>query len=138
MFAFLAAGCGGSSKRPTAPPTPKPQANGTMSVDAFNTYLDDEKPPEAASPLSLATAFLHLEGRQPTPASLVVDLPPEGGEQARVDAQFGPLADDSIRAMRYELTFARSGDAWRLRSARWSQRCQPGRGHQSFSPEPCV
>ena len=49
------------------------------------------------------------------------------------------LGDDSVRARRYELTFTRRPDgSWRIESAQWAQRCQPGRGHQTFSAEPCL
>jgi hypothetical protein len=49
------------------------------------------------------------------------------------------LLDDSVAAVRYTLAFERDGDGtWVLRSASWAQRCAPDRGHDGFSPEPCV
>jgi hypothetical protein len=48
------------------------------------------------------------------------------------------VLDDSVRAKRYELDFVRAGDKVRLRAARWTQQCWPGRGHQDFSTELCV
>ena len=48
------------------------------------------------------------------------------------------LFDDSVRAERWTLTFTPDGDVYELTAAEWAQRCQPGRGHQAFTPEPCV
>jgi len=48
------------------------------------------------------------------------------------------VLDDSVRAKRYELDFVQVGDKVRLRAARWTQQCWPGRGHQDFSIELCV
>jgi len=48
------------------------------------------------------------------------------------------LEDDSIRAERWILELEPLGDRWQLVSARWEQRCHPGRGHVTFSPERCI
>jgi len=48
------------------------------------------------------------------------------------------LEDDSIRAERWVLELERAGEGWQLVSARWEQRCQLGRGHQSFGPSLCL
>ena len=69
--------------------------------------------------------------------SVVVD--PVGAANATVTVTIDNLADDSIAAVRYELRFEDFGnDAIRLAAGSWSQRCQPGRGHQDFSTELCV
>ena len=67
--------------------------------------------------------------------SVVVD--PVGAANATVTVTIENLADDSIAAVRYEMRFEDSGnDAIRLAAGSWSQRCQPGRGHEDFSTEP--
>lgn len=47
--------------------------------------------------------------------------------------------DDSVFADRYEMLLRRA-DTGRFRfvSGEWSQACQPGRGHQEFTPELCI
>jgi hypothetical protein len=47
--------------------------------------------------------------------------------------------DDSVFATRLELTLNRIDDGrFRFVSGRWSQACQPGRGHEDFSPDLCI
>ena len=36
------------------------------------------------------------------------------------------------------LTVQRQDGTWEIDTAQWSQRCQQGRGHQTFSPAPCL
>jgi hypothetical protein len=48
------------------------------------------------------------------------------------------LGDDSVRAERWTLEFEPDGESYLLTSAQWATRCQPGRGHQDFSPDDCV
>ena len=61
------------------------------------------------------------------------------GDTGSVSLLIDGLGDDSVRARRYELALTRREDGtWRIDSASWAQRCHEGRGHQDFSPEPCV
>ncbi len=61
------------------------------------------------------------------------------GNTASASLLIDGLADDSVQARSYNLTFSRRQDGtWRIESARWAQRCRPGRGHQEFSPAPCI
>lgn len=48
------------------------------------------------------------------------------------------LADDSIRGERLVFVFERQGSGWGLRHAGRQVRCWPGRGHQDWTPEPCL
>ena len=69
--------------------------------------------------------------------SITVD--PEGAANATVTVTIEDLADDSIDAVRYVMRFEDFGDdAIRLATGSWSQRCQPGRGHQDFATDLCV
>ena len=64
---------------------------------------------------------------------------PEGGGPATASLLLDGLLDDSVRARRYDLGLSRRPDGtWRVDDASWAQRCQSGRGHQAFSPEPCL
>ena len=47
------------------------------------------------------------------------------------------LGDDSVGAVRLTVHFG-DGPEWKYVTASSSQRCQPGRGHQDFTAEPCV
>jgi hypothetical protein len=88
------------------------------------------------SPAEVAETFARpgrLEGTVTIGVAEVVD----GATTA--DVRVDRLADDSIRALRFELALEQRDDGtWRVESAEWSQRCQLGRGHQAFSSEPCV
>ena len=128
VAAPLLAGCG-SGKQWAGPP--RPSADGTVSVTGFTDFR--------RAPIDTAAAFLRLDERQAATTSLVSKTNAEGGDQATVTATFGGLLDDSINAQQYVLLLERQADGtWLLRSATFSQRCQPGRGHQDFSPAPCV
>ena len=65
-------------------------------------------------------------------------VPPAPGSGGNVTVTLDRLADDSVRAQRFVLTFTPDDNGWTLRSARVAQRCWPGRGHTTYSPEPCV
>lgn len=129
--ALLLAGCGGGSGHKQWAGPPPPAADGSVSVAGFDQA--------ARSPLDTAAAFLRLDQVQAATTTLVSRTAAEGGDRATVTATFDGLLDDSIRAHRYVLELERQTDGtWRLRSAAFSQRCQPGRGHQYFSAAPCV
>lgn len=119
---------------------PTLESSGAIPVDEFNAYLESTEPPWATSPLRASLEFLRLDEPVALTTSVVMEThPPEGGDEAEVTVTKDGLADDSIAALRYVLEFERRADgSWRLRAAAWTQRCQPGRGHQDFTPELCV
>lgn len=47
-------------------------------------------------------------------------------------------ADDSVAATRHVMTLQLRQGAWRVISDLHIQKCQPDRGHQSFSRESCI
>ena len=87
-----------------------------------------------------ATEFLRLDrahGRHDVDRR--AGRPAEGSGPTTVTVTLDGLLDDSVRAQRFVLVLSQNDDGeWRLDSAATAQRCQPGRGHQAFSPEPCV
>ena len=118
---------------------PRAADDGTIDVAAFEQRAVAVQEPWERAPLTVATEFLRPDEREPSAASIEVVVPPEGGETARVVATFDRLLDDSIRAQRYELELTKRADGtWRLRSARYAQRCQLGRGHDDFTPAACL
>jgi len=46
--------------------------------------------------------------------------------------------DDSVAAIRHVLTLQKRQGEWRILKHVHIQRCQPGRGHQSFSRRACI
>jgi hypothetical protein len=119
-------------------PQPLP-ADGTLSVDAFNAHAESVDEPWEHD---LSETVDELIGRDATNAGSVsfqATSGPEGGGPADATLLLGGLLDDSVRARRYSLTLSRRPDGtWRVDAASWSQRCHDGRGHQAFSPEPCL
>ena len=56
-----------------------------------------------------------------------------------VEVTTSNLFDDSVEAVRWVLVLTRGDDGrFRFESGQWSQSCQPGRGHQEFSPDLCI
>lgn len=132
------AGCGGGegAERWAGPPRERP--DGTIDVAAFVAHTADSDEPWTRSPLLAATEFLRLDSRTAQTTAVVATTGPEGTGPTTVTATLDRVLDDSIRAKRYELDFvAASGGKIRLRAARWTQQCWPGRGHQDFSTELC-
>jgi hypothetical protein len=110
---------------------------GRLNVAAFNAYLA-QRSDIGESALRAGIEFTRLDRVHARTTSAVSSTAAEGGSRAVVVLTASGLLDDSVRAISYRLVFARSGDSWRLRSARRTQRCWPRRGHQRFSPQPCV
>ena len=143
LFAgLLVSGCGSSQKQAVStqaePVWPGVLAAGTNQnlVEAFNAYLAKRKGP--ASPTQLALEFVRADRTQAARTSTKAQSSPEGGGPTTVRVVQDGLADDSVRATQDVLHFVPSGANWRLKSAVRTQRCQPGRGHQSFALGDCV
>jgi hypothetical protein len=150
LVLVLAAGCGygddDGDERESGPqaqvvprvPEPKDGA-GSLPVDDFNDFVDEARPAFATSALRTAIEFAHAGEGQAATTSVVAFEGPEGSaDEASVTVTRDGLADDSTRALRYQIVLDRADDErWRLRSARRTQRCQPGRGSQEFSTKLC-
>ena len=112
---------------------------GTVNVAPFNEYLLAASVPVNRSPCDAARVLLHLDRPRQEGETVSVAVDPEGAANATVTVTIEHLADDSIAAVRYAMRFEDFGDdAIRLAAGSWSQRCQPGRGHQDFATELCV
>jgi hypothetical protein len=148
LVLLLAAGCGygdddEESPRQQAQPVPElPQprpGKGTLPVGEFNDFVAEERPAFATSTLRTAIEFAHAGDGDAATTSVVAFQGAEGNaNEASVVVTRDGLADDSVRALRYQIVLERAADGtWRLRSARSLQRCQPNRGHQEFSTKLC-
>jgi hypothetical protein len=124
---------------PTGWPGPSLQPDGTVPIASFNAFVDTSRATWRQSPLRTSVEFLQLDDTAARTTSLRVTTNPDSLQQAEVIVTADGLLDDSVHATRFEVQLARRSDAsWRLTSARWSQKCQPNRGHQDFTPALCV
>jgi hypothetical protein len=112
-------------------------------VAGFNTFAKTLAPGvrRAPTPFALAEHFVPgLARKDAGRVSLAASVTDESATRGSAVVLLDRLLDDSVRSTRYRLGFtrrSRSG-AWMLASARWDQRCWPGRGHTGFAPTPCT
>jgi hypothetical protein len=119
-------------------PQPLP-AGGTLPVDAFDAYAESLDEPWEGSLLGTVDEFVGRDATDGPDVSFEAATGPEGAGPASATLVLDGLLDDSIRSRRYELTLSRRDDGtWRIDSAAWAQSCREGRGHQDFSPAPCI
>lgn len=139
LGAAALAGCGGDKDNgATWEGPPDPSADGTVAVDEFNSFMDDVEEHWEGSAAMAAAEFLRLDERTATRTTIDATAGAEGAGPETVVVTLDGLLDDSVRAQRWTLTFEPEGDVYRLTEAAWAQRCQPERGHQDFTPEPCL
>jgi hypothetical protein len=118
---------------------PEPGSAGGVSVAGFASFQGEVDELWERSPAMAAAEFLRLDER--TAARTAIEGRAETGEGTgpqTVVVTLDGLADDSVRAERWTLGFEPEGDVYVLVGALREQRCQPGRGHAGFSPEPCL
>jgi len=140
VLALALAGCGGDEREGpvwSGPSQPLP-ASGKVPVDAFRAYAAGVDERWERAPALVAAEFLRLDRIEAGRTTIAEDAGPEASGPATVVVTLERLLDDSVAAQRYELSLVREAEVWRLESARWAQRCALDRGHQDFSPEPCV
>jgi len=138
---IVLAGCGsnGDGKMASWSGPPKAGANGHVEISGFNDFLAGEGKEFAASPIVAVTEFLRLDESTASAITVLSTSPGEVRNFSEVVATLDGLLDDSVRAARYTVELERNdSNEWRLRATDWAQRCQAGRGHQDFSPRPCV
>jgi hypothetical protein len=142
VLAVLAlAACGGSDVEVDLVWAGPPEAGeaGGVPVNGFASFQGSVDEPWERSPALAAGEFLRLDER--TAARTTIDARAESGEGTApqtVVVTLDGLADDSVRAERWTLGFEPEDEIYVLAAALRQQRCQPGRGHQDFTPEPCV
>jgi hypothetical protein len=139
-LSLVAGGCGDgstSAQGPAAePPLPRFEADGTLPVEAFNGYLDEVDEAWETDAAAVATRFAHPVVQESEQVG-ATQGPGDDGETVAIVVVTG-LADDSVSSRRTVVALAPDGDRWRIRRARWTQRCRTDRGHEDWSTEPCV
>jgi len=144
ILVLVLAGCGSdsgssSAQQSTWPGPPKPRADGTIPFADFNTYLAGDGQAFATSPTAAVTEFLGLDDSSASVTTMRATSPGEVRNFSEVVTTLEGLLDDSVKASRYTVELQQNeAKQWRIRAAEWAQSCQSGRGHQDFSPEPCV
>jgi hypothetical protein len=109
-----------------------------VAVEDFAMHQDGvDEPWERYTPLA-ASEFLRLDNRTAATTTIEAQAGGEGSGPHSVTITLDGLLDDSVRAERWTLRFEPDGEEFRLVSASRTQRCQPERGHQDFTTEPCV
>jgi hypothetical protein len=146
------AGCGGDGETTTvtvtttvageavplpALPSPLP-ADGILPVDEFNAYTQEVDEPWERDLASVASAFVDA-GATESARRTFDAVSRDEGATATATLLLDGLLDDSVRAQRYDFELRRRANGtWELVSATWAQSCRADRGHQDFSPEPCL
>ena len=129
---------GTTGTTPPRLPFPLP-ASGTLPVHEFNAYMESVDEPWERDLAGVTNAFVEAAASDATSRSFQATSAGEGSGSATASLLLDGLLDDSVRSQRYDLTFSRRQDGtWQIETAQWSQRCQQDRGHQTFSPEPCL
>jgi hypothetical protein len=109
-----------------------------LPVDDFNAYTESIDEPWERDLAAITDAFVE-SGASDASARSFQGTSTGDGSSASTSLTLDGLNDDSVRAQRYELELSQRRDGtWKVESASWSQRCQPNRGHQTFSPESCL
>jgi hypothetical protein len=135
---FLA-GCGSGGGSKATWPGREQNSAGHVETAAFNDFLAGDGKEFATSPIAAVTEFLRLDQSSASVTSVVATSPGEVRNFSEVVATLDGLLDDSVRTERFTVELQRnSSKLWRVRAADWAQRCRSGRGHQDFSPRPCV
>ena len=112
---------------------------GRLPFADFNDYLAGDGQAFASSPIAAVTEFLRPGRASASVTTMRATSPGEVRNFSEVVTTLEGLLDDSVKASRYTVELQQNdAKQWRLRAAEWAQRCQAGRGHQDFSPEPCV
>jgi hypothetical protein len=139
VLVLAACGSSGGGDKAIWPGPPKAGADGHLEISGFNDFLAGDGKEFAASPIAAVTEFLRLDESTASAITVRATSPGEVRSFSEVVATLDGLLDDSVRTARYTVELKRTdSNAWRLRAADWAQRCRAGRGHQDFSPEPCV
>jgi hypothetical protein len=136
---LLAAGCAddGSEGASWAGP-PAPAVDGSVEVDEFADYQESVDERWESSAETAASEFLRLDERQAIRTTIAGRSEGEGGGPRAVTVTLDGLLDDSVRAERWLLLFEHANGSYRLTSAIRTLACNPGRGHEDFTAEPCL
>lgn len=117
---------------------PDPDSAGVVATSGFERFQESvDKHWERSAAMS-AAEFLRLDERTASTTTIEGVAKAEGVGPQSVTVTLDGLADDSVRAERWSLGFEQDDETYRLTTALREQRCQPNRGHQSFSADDCI
>ncbi len=107
---------------------------GTTSVPGLNEHIDAEQPLWAADP----TLFAWQIESSIEPNELV-SVTDDGAPSPTITITTSGFLDDSVEGVQRVITTERGDDGLlRFVSGTYGWRCQPGRGHQDYTTEPCI
>jgi hypothetical protein len=136
---LLAAGCADDgSEEASWPGPPTPAEDGSVDVGEFADYQESVDEPWERSAETAAAEFLRLDERTAIRTTIEGRSEAEVPSPRAVTVTFDGLLDDSVRAERWILLFELANGTTRLTSAIRTLACNPGRGHEDFTAEPCL
>ncbi|MGB2692535.1 MAG: hypothetical protein WBB48_09615 [Thermodesulfobacteriota bacterium] len=111
----------------------------TLDINSFNESILKGKLKEdqwTLDPVAVSLRFIGpFEGR--TQSIERVNESPESFDATQVTILNKGLLDDSVKAVKYQLTLKKVDSIWVIDSAVKVFKCWKGRGHEDFSSEPC-
>jgi hypothetical protein len=139
LTALALAGCDGNGDDgPTWGGPPDPAADGSVVIDEFVELQAEVDERWERSAEMLAAEFLRLDERTATHTTIDGISEGEGEGPRLVTVTLDGLLDDSVRAERWMLVVEPGDEGYTLASAIRTLQCQPGRGHEEFTAEPCA
>lgn len=91
-----------------------------------------------SDPLALAIDNANLNPGAPVDIEMLTGENVESPDQVMVTVTAGGILDDSVAGMRYRFDIQQHDGQWTIGRAGLQFRCQPGRGHQTWSDESCI
>lgn len=120
--------------------------SGRIAAAGFNEHITENAPVTARTPVGAVKVLLNrsygfaetwVAPSEREVEEIVVVTATDNG--ATIQVTVSNLLDDSAAAVRYTIELESSEDGlYRFGSGAWATRCQPGRGHQEFLPDPCT
>jgi hypothetical protein len=108
-----------------------------LDVDGLNKKLADNK--TAKTPLQIISILIDPFDEMLSRSVSIKADSVEDAESIAVVITDDGYADDSVRGAQYRFKLIKNVDGeWRVSSASKGWRCHRGRGHQDFSPKPCI
>lgn len=103
----------------------------------LSSLLPEASIPEGPTPKAVVLSLLGFsELRESQKQQIEVSYP--SADRAVVILTQTGLLDDSVAGLRYRAELVSDGSSWRLSWVGRQQKCRARRGHQDWSPEPCI
>lgn len=116
--------------------------SGAITLDGFNEHIDREQPPWAAAPDTTVATALQVGRGEETPVPGEMKVMQSRSTHPTVRITFTDIPDDSVEAVRYELTLRKGDDElFRFDEGVATRRCRSGRGgifSGGFGTGPCT